>query len=213
MKDWTIGEKELLVELHKKLGNIGLSWRDDCIIRQINPDLCIAYSIDSSRRWLSHNEGDDAVVFGKWVASTIVSDVIACGVTPCSLALDVGLGAFHGMEDTFRFFDGVLDVCREYGVSYEGGNLNRTKLVSGVSWGMAHPSQIISRHGAQKDSVLLATAPIGVGWASELLRIWRKKRKGVDISLPESFASFVTSYKQKSTINLPAFQEIWKTKT
>lgn len=211
MNDWQLGEKELLAALHKKLKHSGFDWREDCIICEIAPNLCLVYSIDSSRRWLSHNGVDDASVFGRWVASTIISDVIACGVAPRGLALDIGLRAFQGENDFSLFLDGVLAVCTEYGVTYEGGNLNRTNLVSGVSWGTSKPSRIITRNGAQKDSVLLATAPIGVGWAYELLRRQDECVPGSVQTVPEEMLRFVKSYKQKSTVNLLAFKEVWDT--
>lgn len=209
MDYWQNGEKELLIALHQKMGDIGFDWRDDCIICDLTSDLSLVYSIDSSRRWLSHNDKDDASVFGRWIASTITSDVISCGVPPRGLALDIGLRAFQGETELSLFLDGVLDVCREYGLKYEGGNLNRTNLVSGVSWGTSKPSRIIKRSGAQKDSVLLATAPIGVGWAYELLRRQEEYIPGSLKAPPEEFLKFVKSYKEKSTVNLDAFKKVW----
>lgn len=211
MEYWKSGEKEFLVALHQKLGHSGFDWRDDCVISEIAPDLCLVYSVDSSRRWLSHDRKGDAAVFGRWVASTITSDVIACGVVPRGLALDVGLRAFQDEEDFNLFLKGVLDVCSEYGVKYEGGNLNRSNLVSGVSWGISRPSRIIKRNGAQKNSVLLVTAPIGVGWAYELLRRREECIPGSLNRVPEELVKFAKSYKEKVTINLTAFKEVWGT--
>lgn len=206
MNNWKFGEKELLRKLHLKLGDSSLKWRDDCIETAITPELSLVYSIDSTERRLSHNNQDDSRVFGKWVASIILSDIIACGVAPKGLSLDVGIGAFHDEDDLFLFFDGILDVCTHYCVNYEGGNINRSNLVGGVAWGAQAPDKIIHREGAQDNSILIATAPIGLGWAYELyqrLDVFRTKQ------IPQALLKEVQEYKSTSVINLDAFQEIW----
>ncbi|MCI8817831.1 MAG: hypothetical protein HFG04_01575 [Oscillibacter sp.] len=207
MKNWKLGEKEFLRMLHEKMGNAGLSWRDDCVERPIAPNLSLVYSVDSARRWLSHNRQDDARVFGQWISSVIASDVIACGVCPKGLALDVGIDAFQDKEELFSFFDGVLDICARYGMTYEGGNINKTALVCGMSWGTQAPEKIIHRDGAQADSVLIATAPIGLGWAIELFQsreVFREK------TVPPELLDWVEHYKDIPVVNLDAFREVWE---
>ena len=207
MKDWNLGEKEFLLALHEKMGNRGLNWRDDCIERQIAPDLSLVYSIDSTRRWLSHNRQDNARVFGRWAASVVASDVIACGVSPKGLALDVGIETFKDKEELFSFFDGVLDVCAQYGMTYEGGNINKTSLVCGVAWGTQLPGRVIHRDGARDGSVLIATAPIGLGWAIELFHSMNVFR---GMFVPSELLHWVEYYKDTSVIDLEAFREVWE---
>lgn len=208
MKNWELGEKEFLFALHKRMGNSGLSWRDDCIERRITPDLSLVYSIDSTQRKLSHNGGNDPRAFGKWAASIVASDVIACGVAPKGLALDVGIAAFQSNDELFSFFDGVLDVCSQYKMTYEGGNMNRSSFICGVAWGTQTPNKIIHRDGARDGSVLIATAPIGLGWAIELFRSMDDIFRG--ISIPSELLYWVENYKDNVVINLDAFQKIWE---
>lgn len=207
MKDWARGEKEFLLALHRKMGDSGLDWRDDCIERRITPDLSLVYSIDSARRWLSHNRQDNARVYGRWVASIISNDVIACGVSPRGLSLDVGIETFQNETELLSFFDGVLDVCQQYGMTYEGGNINKSALVCGMAWGTQLPGKVIHRGNAQDDSLLIATAPIGLGWAIELfhsLDIFR------DISISSELLYWVEHYKNTPVVNLEAFQKVWE---
>lgn len=206
MKNWRSGEKEFLIALNKKLGNTNLCWRDDCIERLIAPNLSLVYSIDSAHRWLSHSRQDDVRIFGRWVAAVIASDVIACGVIPRGLALDIGVDAFRAENELFTFIDGVLDVCAHYRMSYEGGNLNKSSLISGIAWGTSPPKRIIHRSGAQNGSILVATAPIGLGWAIELIQHEDILRK---LPIPQEFLYLIKHYKEMPVVDIEAFQEIW----
>ena len=47
-------------------------------------------------------------------------------------------------------------------------DVNKTALVCGVAWETRMPDRVIHRDGARDGSVLIATAPIGLGWAIEL---------------------------------------------
>ena len=207
MNGWELGEKEFLVELHKKLGNAGLSWRDDCIEKQIAPDLSLVYSIDSISQRLSHNQSGSPKTLGKWAASVIASDVIACGVAPQGLALDIGSGAFQNEREILDFVDGVIEVCSCYGMNYEGGNMNKGTYIGGVSWGIAAPNEVIHRDGAKLDSILLATAPIGLGWAMELLQ---RDNALKTVSIPNELIDVIHTYKEMPIVDLAAFQEVWK---
>ena len=133
MKDWNLGEQGFFLALHEKMGNCSLNWRDDCIERRIAHDLSLVYSTDSARRWLSHNRQDNARVFGRWAASVVAGDVIACRVSPKGLVLDVGIETFKDEEKLSSSFDGVLDVCAQYRMTYEGGcKQNRTRVRCGM---------------------------------------------------------------------------------
>ena len=207
MKSWEMGEKEFLLALHEKLGNSGFGWRDDCIEKRINPDMSFVYSIDSAHRWISHKRQNSSKIFGRWVASAIAGDVIACGVNPKGLSLDIGVDAFQNEDELFNFIDGVLDVCAHYGMNYEGGNLNRSSLVCGISWGTSVPNKIIHRDGAQNNSILLATAYIGLGWTIELIQSLDELQK---MDMPQRFLYDIEHYKDNPVINIEAFRKIWE---
>lgn len=201
-----MGEKEFLQGLHKKLGNTGYNWRDDCIERQITSGLSLIYSIDSMGRWLSHNRADNARTYGKWVAAVISNDVIACGVSPKGLSLDIGINIFRDEEEIFEFVDGVLDVCSQYNMQYEGGNMSKSDYVCGISWGVSAPNAIIHRDGAENNSIIIATAPIGLGWAAELIQRVESLKQ---VDIPMELLKIIDSYKENPMVNLEAFQEIW----
>lgn len=207
MRRWNTGEKEFLQALHQRMGTSGLSWRDDCIIKQINPGQCLVYSIDSLNRAPSRNRANDTRSFGKWIASLIANDVIACGTAPRGLALDIGLASFLDEDDFNLFIDGVMEVCSAYHMEYEGGNLNRGTFVGGMAWGISTPGSVIRRSGARNGSVLLATAHIGFGWAVELLHHYGYREESL---LDDMLQSEIAQFKDHPIIHLEAFREIWK---
>ena len=74
------------------------------------------------------------------VDKSIANDVIACGVSPKGLSLDIGINIFEDEEEVFKFIDGVLEVCSHYNMKYEGGNMSKSNYVCGsVCTGCNHP--------------------------------------------------------------------------
>lgn len=149
MNNWKTGEKEFLQSLHERIGSSKLCWRDDCIVKSVTPELSLVYSLDSLDRTPSNNRANDSRSTGKWVASVISNDVIACGAAPAGLALNIGITSFCNENDMYDFIDGVMDVCAQYNMKYEGGDLNRGTFIGGVSWGLLRTDAIIRREGAQ----------------------------------------------------------------
>lgn len=206
MNNWNTGEKEFLQSLHKRLGAVNLNWRDDCMIRPVTPELSLVYSMDSFERVYSNNRANDTRSTGRWAASVIANDVIACGVAPRGIALDIGVASFYNEDDVYSFIDGVLEVCACYHMHYEGGNLNRGTFIGGVCWGLSRADEVIRREGAQDNSVLIAPAKIGFGWSIEMLQKCEELDRNI---LDEGLLGEIAHFKEHPVVNLQAFQEIW----
>ena len=208
---WQYGEKEFLVNLHKQMDSQGLDWRDDAIVTPISENLSLLYSIDnvSIIKELATPE-ETMIAYGKWAASVICNDIIACGTLPKGLALDVGIGNMD--EDGFNcFVKGVLDVCRKYATNYEGGNINTSDTVSGIAWGTSEPERIIRRRGAREGAVLFATTDIGIGWTKRLLRKYASEQ-GMSLSCLEGITphlELLDNYQNDPCVNIELFKEIW----
>ena len=197
-----MGEKEFL----KQLANVlypgkGLHWRDDAIVVDLGASGCLVYSIDRSEQIFSTgNRENDIRWNGRWSAAVVANDVIACGTRPRGISFDIGLEEYES-DEIVAWARGVLDVCKRYGMVYEGGNLGCGQNIVGISWGMTECSNVITRRGAKDGDVLIATALIGTGWA---LRLWRSE--GGD----ESRLGAWTTYQTEPWVNLEAFMAIWK---
>ena len=196
-ENWINSEKEFLAKLFFKMGNTNFLWRDDAIIVPIDCNNSLLYSIDNAEQiFNTGNKTKDMRLYGRWAASLIASDIIACGVMPNGLALDLGIKD-KDEADCKHFIEGVLDVCSHYNLRYEGGNINTTNSTSGVAWGYADNSKIIRREGAQIGDIILVTCDLGVGWANRLLCNFNKQ-------------VIVPNYKDFPVINPSMFKEIWK---
>jgi thiamine monophosphate kinase len=197
-----VGEKEFLKELAGVLyPGKGLAWRDDGIVVDCGASGCLVYSIDRAEQIFSTGDRENDVRWnGRWSASVVANDVIACGTRPKGIAFDIGLEEYTSSE-IVAWARGVLDVCGRYGMAYEGGNLGTGRNIVGMSWGMTECSNVITRRGAKDGDVLIATALIGTGWA---LRLWRSEGGN------ESRLGPLASYQTEPWVDLDAFAAIWK---
>jgi thiamine monophosphate kinase len=177
------------------------AWRDDCVIVSLDDTTNLLYSIDRPEQIFS--SGDDVRdmrLFGRWSAALVANDVIACGAQPRGISFDVGVSGLT--TDLISVWaEGVLDVCRQYEMRYEGGNLGIGAGVSGVCWGTQNKAATLRRSGAVPGAILIATANIGTGWA---LKAWGSSGKD------PSRVAHLAHYKDEPWVNLPAFREIWR---
>lgn len=196
-----VGEKEFLAALGAVLHpGAGLEWRDDCVIAPLMGDLSLAYSIDRPEQIFSSGDPPhDLRCFGRWSASLVANDVIACGVQPRGISFDVGVDEM-GPGEIEIWARGVVDVCQRYGMRYEGGNLGIGPGVTGVVWGIETQDRLLRRRGAKHGALLIATGWVGLGWA---IRLWRNAGKS------EQRLGEYRSYQQEPWVNLQAFKEVW----
>jgi thiamine monophosphate kinase len=194
-------EKDFLKRLHLLLGSGGAAnWRDDCIVRPVG-DTNLVYSIDRPEM-IRHTDDRTADLryFGRWSAALTASDVIAEGARPIGVAFDVGRDVFATADEFLLWAEGVQDVCRVYGMKYEGGNLGTGSAVVGVAYGFTqHP---IRRRGSVEGDFLLVTYPLGSGWAKRLLSSQGK------IHERKVFSELVT-HQDEPWINIDVFEQIW----
>lgn len=197
--NWNNSEKKFLANLFSRMGNCDYLWRDDAIIVPLDSEKSLLYSIDNAELIFdTQDRKKDMRLYGRWAASLIASDVIACGIMPKGLAVDMGIRNMSE-SDCECFIDGIMDVCTHYNMRYEGGNINTTDSVSGLAWACGKTDDIIRREGAQVGDIIFITCDLGVGWADKLLR-------------KEQIASFISDYKDFPVVNTQLFKEVWSTK-
>lgn len=200
----SVGEKDLLVRLWKQMGGSEpRQWRDDCIITPIGSNRSLVYSLD--RPEMIYSTGDrekDLILFGRWCAALTANDVIACGVDPQGISFDVGVDTVVG-DELLVWARGVADVCGQYGMAYEGGNLGSGGAVTGMCYGISEPGKVIRRAGAKVGDYVVVTAALGTGWAQ---RVWRERVPADRFPL-----SGVAEYQHRPWVNLDAFRKVWGT--
>jgi thiamine monophosphate kinase len=209
--NWRHGEKEFLKALHDSMNANNLDWRDDAIITPIADNLSLLYSIDNVSQIKNlASRAESMISYGKWATSVICNDILACGVLPQGLALDIGIGDFS--EDDFNnFIKGVLSVCYRYGTIYEGGNINTSDSVSGVAWGTSPPEKIIKRSGAKDNAVIFVTTDVGIGWTIKLMLDYMKNSNKPITYFSEfnDYIEMVNNYKNDPCVNVELFEDVW----
>ena len=195
-------EKDFLKILHQKLSSGSVSdWRDDCIVRDA-PNSKMVYSLDRPERIrFTSSVENDFHHFGRWSASLVASDVIAEGCIPSGISFDIGTDQFVEERFFWSWVEGVQQVCEEYSMKYEGGNIGNGSSVIGMAYGFTQKP--IRRCGAQIGDLMIATFPIGIGWSKRVLAAEGHNE------IVESDQSFRT-HQDEPWINLEAFQKIWE---
>lgn len=194
-------EKDFLKQLHERLGSgAAANWRDDCVVRSIGESFLV-YSIDRPEM-IRHtaDRAEDLRHFGRWSAALTASDVIAEGARPVGISFDVGRDVFESGDEFLLWAEGVQDVCRVYGMKYEGGNLGTGSAVVGVSYGFTR--RPIRRRGSVEGDFILVTYPLGTGWAKRLLSSQGKIRERT------AFAELMT-HQDEPWVNIDAFERVW----
>ncbi len=198
-----MSEKEFLRRLGERLHGGSLEWRDDGIMAPVGTDECLVYSLDRPTQiYNTGHRATDLRLFGRWSASVVANDVIACGVRPRGIAFDVGIEELN-QHDLMLWADGVLDVCERYSMKYEGGNLATGFGVTGMAWGTVVADRTLRRNGARDGDIIVVTCELGLGW---VLRLWEQLIAPEFENEIEPFRS----YKNEPWVNLRAFEEIWK---
>jgi len=199
------GEKEFLGEIAGLIHSDKnpRCWRDDCIIVPITQSKSLLYSIDRPPQiYMTGDIEHDIRCYGRWAASVVANDIIACGTNPSGIAFDIGA---QEMDVAYikTWVLGVLDVCKSYGMNYEGGNIGTGQGITGVAWGIQESGKVIRRSGAIDKGILISTGLLGTGW---LIRLWQDSGRNMER------IGDLRAYKDEPWINLEAFRKIWNTR-
>ncbi|MEJ5293332.1 MAG: thiamine-phosphate kinase [Candidatus Methanosuratincola sp.] len=89
------------------------------------------------------------------------SDLAAKGARPCAFLHSIGVPPNYRSDQILELADGVLSACREYGLSFLGGDLGESRdlVVAGFMVGFA--SRLVARSGASPGDLLAVTGPFG----------------------------------------------------
>lgn len=105
-----------------------LSRGDDCAVIQTDQSLCISSDLfleDIHFRktyFTAHEIGHKALAVN-------LSDLAACGATPLTFTLSLGLPDWVDTEWLDNFFSGMASLAQAYNLSLCGGDLSRSKLL------------------------------------------------------------------------------------
>lgn len=98
-----------------------------------------------------------------------VSDFAAMGADPQYLILGIGLPKDINWTMTRQILDGILQACKDFGITVIGGDTVRSELISiSVTLiGKAGRDKAVTRSGMRKGDVLFISGPLGNSYRSQ----------------------------------------------
>ncbi|MDD4956447.1 MAG: thiamine-phosphate kinase [Candidatus Omnitrophica bacterium] len=114
---------------------------------------------------------------GRKAVAVNLSDIAAMGGIPKYVLVSLGIPRGTTARSLDLLYDGILDMCKEYGVIVLGGDTNRAgRLVIDVSiLGEVEKERLTLRSGARKGDVVMITGPVRNGRRTHLDFIPRVK--------------------------------------
>ncbi|MFH1837641.1 MAG: thiamine-phosphate kinase [Candidatus Omnitrophota bacterium] len=150
----------------KPAGRVKLGIGDDCAVIQYSRDKYLLWAQDMLVDGTHFELGkEDLNLIGRKAVSVNISDIAAMGGVPEYITAAIGVPGSLRAKDIRKIYNGVFDVCNEYGIKVVGGDTNRSeKLVIDVSIiGFVEKSRLATRSGAKKGDVVFITGPVRDG--------------------------------------------------
>jgi len=163
-------ELKLIKEIEGIAGNPGkgvkLGIGDDCAVIECDRKSYLLWASDMLIEGTHFNLKDAGYQrTGRKAVAVNISDIASMGGVPEYITVSVGLPAEGSLKAIRALYSGIKKICREYGISIVGGDVNRSKkLVIDVSiFGKVEKKRLITRSGAKEGDLILVTGPVRNG--------------------------------------------------
>ncbi|MBD3296943.1 MAG: hypothetical protein GF392_06195, partial [Candidatus Omnitrophica bacterium] len=168
-------EMDLIRTIERKAGRKGpglkLGIGDDCAVIDRGGDMYVLWAADMLVE-NTHFTGKDTGLrrVGRKAVAVNLSDIAAMGGRPLYITVSLGVPPGTPRRSLEDLYDGIMDICGQYGVSLAGGDTVRSKeLVIDVSViGEVKKRSLIKRSGARPKELVLVTGPVRNGKRSHL---------------------------------------------
>ncbi|MFB3926008.1 MAG: thiamine-monophosphate kinase [Syntrophales bacterium] len=140
---------------------------DDCAGLRIGEDRLLLVAVDQligARHYPAGPGAMEPELAGRKLLARNLSDIAAMGGEPLYCLVAAGLGPLHDENWLQRFFDGIIELGRQYGVIMIGGDLGATMnddVASLTIIGQARETHVLRRRGAKPGDILFATGSFG----------------------------------------------------
>ncbi|NQT32180.1 MAG: thiamine-monophosphate kinase [Candidatus Omnitrophica bacterium] len=162
-------ELQLIDQIRKRSGKAGRGVKigigDDCAVLDCKRDEYILWASDMLAEGTHFQVKDGYKRIGRKAVSVNISDIAAMGGTPKYILISIGVTKKMGAKAIKGIYDGIFEVCREYGIKVIGGDtVSSGKLVIDVSIiGFARKRNLVTRSGAKEKDLILITGPVRDG--------------------------------------------------
>ncbi len=163
-----LGEKALIQMILEEIdvGDV-LEGNEDCIGVLLNDDMLLVINIDTlywpsdipTKIQMTMRQG------GRKTVMMTVSDLAAKGVSPKGFISSIGAPPQTLSTDFIEVVRGMQQGAMECGTRYLGGDLTESPhiIISGVSFGVVHPQQVMTRTKARPGDVVFITGEFLTG--------------------------------------------------
>jgi thiamine-monophosphate kinase len=121
---------------------------------------------------------------GRKALAANLSDIAAMGAMPTAFVVSVGKPQRISTKWLKRFYEGLLKLAKQYGVSCIGGDFSRSKefFASVTIFGEVLPHQIVKRSGARQGDWIAVTGALGGSLLHHHYDFTPRVREGVFLS-------------------------------
>lgn len=141
-----------------------LGFDEDASDVPMNGTQHIVLNVDTFVRESDWLPGMTAAQAGRKTAVMTVSDIVAKGASPKATMLSLCMPDDYPREDAQEIVRGFSQYGLKSGIPFIGGDLGKAKdvVLTGIGIGVAPPSGIISRGGAQEGDIVAVTGQFGL---------------------------------------------------
>jgi thiamine-monophosphate kinase len=167
-------ETRAINELRERAGKAGkslvLGIGDDCAVFERDSKRFSLWCQDMIVEDTHFRRGDGYKNIGRKSVAVNISDIAAMGGVPEYISVSIGLPENASVAVFRKIYDGILEICGEYGIALAGGDTVRSgKMVIDVSMtGTVFKRQLMRRSGAKSGDLVFVTGPVRNGKTEHL---------------------------------------------
>jgi len=163
-------ELEIIEQIRKKAGKPGgdviAGIGDDCAVLKYSKEKYLLWSTDmlvEGTHFIVPDAGYKKI--GRKAVAVNISDIASMGGIPRFITVSIGAPGPFRSRGFKSLYNGIEEVCEEFGVKLVGGDINRSeKLVIDISIiGTVEKNRLTKRSGARAGDKILITGPVRDG--------------------------------------------------
>ena len=189
-------EIELIEQIRKRAGKPGKGVKigigDDCAVFDPGGSRYSLWATDMLVEGTHFRlKGTSYSKIGRKAVAVNISDIAAMGGMPKYITVSMGIPGRIKGPAIHAIYDGIFDICGDYGIKVVGGDINRSgKLVIDISiMGVVEKKRLIERRGAREKELVLITGPVRNG-----------KKEHLDFTPRIKEARFLSGYYKVSSM-------------
>jgi thiamine-monophosphate kinase len=167
LKTGEMGERDFLAKISSFVDRpegAMLGFDDDASDIPISETSNLVVNVDTFVRKTDWLPGMTPAQVGRKTAVMALSDLAAKGVKPLAIMLSLCVPEDYDVEDASELIRGFSHYGLKSGVPYLGGDIGMCEdvVLTGVAFGIASPTEIVTRDGAKEGDIVAVTGMFGL---------------------------------------------------